>query len=252
MADNCSPCNSTPTPCTDCTQVLQQINYCDDGCKELINSDCIPFGGPDISLPGNITISNLEQLTTIIQKLANNSLNITLGAVFNEASRILTLTKNGAIYASITISDQDNQFLQKDGTNLQIWTNTPNGAIKINEIDLSTMLPETTFSAQSASLTIAPGGVNGHSPTIEITPSGDVGNKFILGSDGKPFVPTDVPGIKDVIIVPVMGISFTKNVTNGVITFTPVIDFQYFADQICPLCNADSCGVPSDLNVQSI
>lgn len=253
MPDNCNPC-STPTPtCTDCTQVVQQINYCDDGCADLIHSNCVIFDGANISLPGGVVISNSEQLTTIIQKLANNSLDVSLAATFNPVSRILSLTKNGALYASLTIPDQDAQYLQLDGTKLQIWT-TPSGgsAVMVNQVDLALSIPETTFSAQSNSLVISPGGVKGHSPSIELVPSGDVGNKMILGSDGHPYVPTDAPGIKDVVMLPTPGISYTKTVQNGVITFQTVLDVQWFADNICPLCNADSCGTPSNLNAQSV
>ena len=101
---------------------------------------------------------------------------------------------------------------------------------------------ETKFQANSASLVITPGGVNGHKPNIEIVPSTDTGNIFTLGSDGKPFV----TGFS---IANTECITFTRSVVNGTVIITPIIDWVCVANEVCPLCptSTPTCIQPLNL-----
>ena len=67
------------------------------------------------------------------------------------------------------------------------------------------------------------------SATIEIIPSANAGNSFILGTDNKAFVPKTN-------IASGLCISFTKTIVNGIITFTPVLDINCISNLICPIC----------------
>lgn len=247
MCTNCE--STTPTPCVDCAAVLQTINYCDDGCVDIVSTDCIQYKGTAINLANSVTISPLEQLTSIIKKLSVVQSDVTIAADFNPQNRVLTIKKNGQTVTTATIPDGDDQYLDLNPTTkkLSIWKPgaTP---VKINEVDLSVVLADVSFAAQSDSLLIVPGGTNGHAPRIEIIPSTDTGNALIRGSDGRPYVPTADFGVNNVIIHDVQGLTWTRVVNNGVIEFTPVFDWQYIASQICPLCNP-ACGAPSDLTV---
>lgn len=250
MAD-CTNCGQTPTPpCVDCAAVLETIKYCDDGCAEMLHSDClINDNTTTIDLGNGVFIEPGESLTTIIKKLSQAESGITITADFNPTSRILTIKKNGATVASVTIPDSDDQYLELAGTKLQIWKPgaTP---LKINEVDLALAQAETVLNITSTSLTVIPGGIKGHAPQIEFVPSTDTGNAIIMGTDQRPYVPAPDFGVGDVVINNIPGINWTRVVKNGVISYTPVIDWQYFADQICPLCNP-SCGAPSELTVQN-
>ena len=101
----------------------------------------------------------------------------------------------------------------------------------------------------SRSLKITPSGTAcNSSATIEIVPSSDLGNSFILGSDGKAYVPR-------IEFVPGSCISFSKVLVNGVIMYVPIIDRVCFANLFCPICASTtpppslSCGIPQNVSV---
>ena len=47
-------------------------------------------------------------------------------------------------------------------------------------------------------------------------------------------------------------ITFTKEFVEGILTYTPVIDYQCLADKICGLCNPSNCMVPNNLIITII
>ena len=86
-----------------------------------------------------------------------------------------------------------------------------------------------------------------HSRKIEIVPSSDANNIFILGSDGKPFVPQYSGNIPQVVIADGECISFDLQVVGNITTYTPVIDYNCLASNICGLCNLQLCQKPANL-----
>ena len=104
-------------------------------------------------------------------------------------------------------------------------------------------------SLTSRSLRITPSGTAcNSSATIEIVPSSDLGNSFILGSDGKAYVPR-------VEFLPGSCITFSKVLVNGVILFTPIIDKACLASLLCPICASispiliNNCGIPKNVSI---
>ena len=253
MSDNCNDC--TPTPCVDCQGVeLALTGLCQEGCEKYIPTDCGIYSGPDITNE-NVTITNGMSLTDVIAQLSNNALDVDVALSFNPSSRVLSLLKNDSSVSTVTIVDRDDQYLALDENILSIWkpryTGDIEDDIKINEVDLSELVTETTLVISSDSLVVTPAGTNGHTPTIELVPSEDDGNILVMGTDGHPFVPeTEVP-ILDVIIPNISGLSWTRSLIDGVLTLTPSFDFTYIASQVCAICNP-TCTAPSNLNVTSI
>ena len=86
-----------------------------------------------------------------------------------------------------------------------------------------------------------------NSRKIEIVPSSDANNIFILGSDGKPFVPQYSGNIPQVVIADGECISFDVQVVGNITTYTPVIDYNCLASNICGLCNLQLCQKPANL-----
>lgn len=102
---------------------------------------------------------------------------------------------------------------------------------------------QTPWVGSSNSLVITPGGTLGHSPNIEIVPSTDLGNVFVLGSDGHPYV-------QGVNVIPGQCISIVKTIVNGIATYQPVLDMQCIANIVCGLCNAPcNCAEPTGFAV---
>lgn len=175
-------------------------------------------------------------------------LNSIITASFDDASRQLCLFDRGNLTSCVTIPDDDDQYLELNGTILSI--RKIDGTL-VNSVNLSGLIPaETPFVLNSQSLLVTPGGAFGHTPTIELVPSGDNNNILILGSDGRPYVPAQID--KDVNIVNIQGLSFIKNVTSNSITFTPVLDYVYIASQVCPLCVGPLPCNPLTINVSNI
>ena len=190
---------------------------CSDICK------CITLYSPD----GTIVIDNSYSNCTW-ELTANPDIT----ATFNDTTRELCIFNSGVVKDCVIIPDSDDQYLVLNGTDLSIVK--PNGTV-VNTVSLAGLIPvETTFSLTSLSLVVTPGGVHGHAPHIELVPSSDVNNSLILGSDGRPYVPQSSG--KDVVINAATCITFTKVVTSGLITFTPVIDYNCIAAQVCGLC----------------
>lgn len=114
--------------------------------------------------------------------------------------------------------------------------------------NILTYLKNIFSNLSSNSLRITPSGTAcNSSATIEIVPSSDLGNSFILGSDGKAYVPR-------VEFLPGSCITFSKVLVNGVILFTPIIDKTCLASLLCPICAsipppASNCGIPKDVSV---
>lgn len=84
------------------------------------------------------------------------------------------------------------------------------------------------------------------SSTVDFTQTGNHVTAVIkLDSSSTAPVSITPNGIKvdccppvDVNINDIQGLSFTKSVSNNVITFTPKFDWVYIASQVCPLCPA--------------
>lgn len=102
----------------------------------------------------------------------------------------------------------------------------------------------------SSSLVVTPsGGVCNDTLNIEIVPSSDSDNIFVLGTDGYPYVPEPPASIDDVNIISGDCIVWTKTVVLGVPTFTYEVDWNCVASHICPLCAGTLCPNPLNLTV---
>lgn len=112
-----------------------------------------------------------------------DSFTVNSGLLFTEETRELCMEVNGQT-TCVVIPDSDDEYLTLEESNLNIIK--PDGTI-VTTIDLSAI--QITFAATSQSISITPGGPFGHTPNFEIDPSSDSGNVFILGTDGKPYVP---------------------------------------------------------------
>lgn len=249
----CNNCAQPPKPCLNCDDVQDLIltTYCNDGCVDPVSSDCVYYAGESI-VDGTVNILNRDTLTKVIQELVKNANDVNVDITFNQNTRQFCLLKNGSAVKCVTIPDTDDEYLVANGTVLEIWKPIANGTdILINSVDLLTMVPETQLTMFSSSLTVTNGGVYGHSPRVELQPSTDTGNGLILGSDGKPFVAVQTIPISNVNITNSTCLTWAKTFVNGIITYTPTIDWQCVADQVCPLC-ATACGIPSNLNVQTV
>lgn len=115
---------------------------------------------------------------------------------------------------------------------------------------IATYLKNLWNNITSSSLLITPsGGSCNNSVTIEIVPSIDPNNIFILGTDGYPYVPTPISAITDVNITSGNCITWTKTTISGVITFVPTIDWNCVASHTCPACEGTLCPNPINLTV---
>ena len=115
--------------------------------------------------------------------------------------------------------------------------------------NIFTYLKNIFSSLTSRSLRITPSNTAcNSSATIEIVPSSDLGNSFILGSDGKAYVPR-------IEFVSGSCITFSKVLVNGVILFTPIIDKACLASLLCPICASipppvtNNCGIPKNVSI---
>ena len=243
------------TPCLDCQSTeIALSTLCQEGCKEYVPTTCSIYDGPDITT-SNVTITNGMNLTDLIAELSNNALDVDVALSFNSSSRVLSLLKNSSAVSTVTIVDRDDQYLSLTGTNLSIikplYTGDNDDDVVINTVDIAAAFTQTTLSITSDSLVVTPGGTAGHSPVIELVPSTDDDNALELGTDGLPYVALVEVPLTDVIIPTVSGLSFTRSLVGTVLTLTPVLDFDYIADQVCAICNP-TCTAPSNLNVTSI
>lgn len=97
----------------------------------------------------------------------------------------------------------------------------------------------------SQSLVITPSGDPCNSSlNIEIAPSGNTNNIFILGTDNRPFVPKLEIGNGQCI-------TFIKTIVNNKIIYTPQIDIGCLSGLLCPICSGDVtiCPAPINLNL---
>lgn len=210
---------------------------CSDVCK------CINIHSSNGSIiidQGGVTVDDAGNCDWDLSVNPNLSVNIT--ATFDPITRELCILDKGVVNNCVTIPDDDDQSLELNGNILSI--HKVDGTM-VNSIDLTPILPlQIPFTLTSDSLVVTPGGTEGHSPNIELIPSSDVSNILILGSDGRPYVPAvSIPSQRDVDIDANDCISFTKVVTSGKITFTPLVDFDCLANEICDRC--EECDLPS-------
>lgn len=250
---NCNPCDQpTTSSCTDCSDVpLITSTYCNEGCVDTISSDCVRYDGEDI-VTTIFNIQNGDNLTDVIVELAKNLNTVDIELTFNSTTRSLCLLKNDAVVQCVTISDKDDQYLVlTEEKVLQIWKTASPSDIMINEVDLSSVFTETPLEVTSDTLTIAQNPNNSHDISIDISPSSDLGNILILGTDNKPYVPDTGVAVSNVVIQNGNCITWVKTFANEVITFVPTIDWTCVAAQVCELC-APSCSVPTNLNVENI
>lgn len=241
MCDNTNDCT-----CNECTPTC----YDTSGCLEVIGSDCVKYTG-DVIPAGETQINPGDLLTEVIEKLAANGFDFTLGATFNTTTRVLSLQKNGVTAATVSIPEND-YYLVVSGTKLQLFRDVPGPTdLKLSEVELSSLLSETALAVQSTSLDVTQSGTKGHNVTINVSPSADAGNSLVLGSDGKPYVPKTPKYISYVEIENTDCITFTKTLVNGTLTIVPTIDWACVAAQVCPICN-QSCDAPGGLIVEII
>lgn len=127
---------------------------------------------------------------------------------YDPVARVLTYKdENGEVH-NLQLSN-DLQELELIGTVLHLTKSD-------SDIDLANIFQETPFSATSTTLTVTPGGIKGHSPNIEIVPSSDAGNIFSFGSDGKPYVGSQViPTETPISVINSDTVNLTVNGTNN-------------------------------------
>lgn len=106
---------------------------------------------------------------------------------------------------------------------------------------VSTLLGRVT----SSSLSITQSGACGDVLDVEIIPSSQAGNKFTLGNDGKPYVPTVVTTL-----LPSKCISWQQAVTGNSTTWVPIIDFTCVSANTT--IQAIACIAPSGITVSAI
>ena len=248
MAD-CNNCqDQSAQPCVSCSELeLQMQSFCTEGCTDYFMTDCGIYNGADI-ITSKLTIKNGDNLTKIIKELSNNNADITLALTWNATTRQLCITKNGTVVSCQTIADSDDQYFKSTGTKLELWKPLPTGDIKVSEIDLSTLVPETALVVNSTTLAVSQSGTKGHTVAINFQASSDLGNAIKIGSDGKPFVATPPQSITDIVIADGNCMTWSKTYANGKVTLTPTIDWNCVASNTCDICVADSIE-PINLNV---
>lgn len=84
---------------------------------------------------------------------------------------------------------------------------------------------------------------------IEIQPSADPNNIFVLGTDNYPYVPAPIYPAMDMNIISGDCIVWTKTIVGNVITFTYTIDWNCMASHVCAANCGDVCPNPLDLSV---
>lgn len=115
---------------------------------------------------------------------------------------------------------------------------------------LATYLKNLWNHVNSNSLVITPSAGSCNSNlNIEIVPSTDANNIFILGIDNHPYVPAPGVIINDVNITSGNCITWVKTSISGVITFVPTIDWNCASSHICALCSGTLCPNPINLTV---
>lgn len=143
-------------------------------------------------------------------------------------------------------------------TDCIIYNGTPNSCIPIQKTNTLTVIIQKIVAyikdifnhITSTSLVITPSsGTCNSDLTIEIEPSTDANNIFVLGSDNYPYVPAPPDSIDDVNILSGECIVWTKTVISGVPTFSCVIDWNCVASHICAINCVSICANPLALTV---
>lgn len=116
---------------------------------------------------------------------------------------------------------------------LALVNDDPNKKIRVTSVLRLIINYIVTFLSRitSNSLSITRNGDCGDSLSIEVIPSADINNTFVLGTDSKPFVKKVETNIGNSECI-----SFQKQVLGSVTTFVPIIDFNCFSAKVCGVC----------------
>lgn len=100
----------------------------------------------------------------------------------------------------------------------------------------------------SSSLTLSRTGACADILNIEVIPSSDIDNSFVLGTDGKPFVNKTLVNISNSECI-----TWQKQIAGNITTFVPVLDWDCVATKVCTICDGSVAPcVAATLNIGNI
>ena len=118
-------------------------------------------------------------------------------------------------------------------------------SVKSVILKLANMVKGLFGKVTSTSLAVTRTGTCQDNLKIELVPSTDANNQLIIGTDNRPYAKR-----RDVNIVSIPYLTFTKAEVNGVLTFTPVLDIAGLVSIVCQGCGTTGvCDNPTGLVV---